>query len=94
MDEDAWHDAELRLICAYICRVGQGEAPPAGEIVLVLNAGGDCEIALPHGNGSRRWLRVLDTAADEPFGMRASADRDTIPAQSVVAFVPQEGGNG
>ncbi|MDX0393902.1 glycogen debranching protein GlgX [Sinorhizobium meliloti] len=94
MDEDAWHDAELRLICAYICRAGQGEAPPAGEIVLVLNAGGDCEIALPHGNGSRRWLRVLDTAADEPFGMRASADRDTIPAQSVVAFVPQEGSNG
>ncbi len=25
MDEGAWHDAELRLICAYICRVGQGK---------------------------------------------------------------------
>ncbi|PLU57679.1 hypothetical protein BMJ22_33620, partial [Sinorhizobium medicae] len=91
MDEDAWHTGELRLICAYICRTGQDEASPVGEIVVVLNAGEGCEIVLPHANGTKHWLRVLDTAAEEPFDMRASADRESIPAQSLVAYVPQEG---
>ena len=87
MDEAAWQDGALRLVGVWFRRITAGEAGPDGEIFLVLNAGDDREIALPQSEGAG-WQRVLSTADEDAFGARAAADRELIPAQSVVAFVP------
>ncbi|MEY9832716.1 glycogen debranching enzyme GlgX [Sinorhizobium fredii] len=91
MDEDAWGDGELRVLGVYLCHLAPAEAP-AGEIFLVFNAGGDCEVALPPVHGSETWQWALNTAEDDAFVARGAKDREMIPQQSVAVFVPHEAG--
>jgi glycogen operon protein len=59
---------------------------------VILNAGPDCEVALPRAQHTG-WRRALCTADDDVCGVRGAADREVIPAQSIVAFVPQANGS-
>ncbi|KQV70509.1 glycogen debranching protein GlgX [Rhizobium sp. Root1220] len=80
MDDDAWNDPELRLVCVYVsASLNTPNTEKIGGLVIVLNAGGDCEVVLPEVNGIKDWGRLLDTGADDPF----SAFR---PDRSVVAY--------
>ncbi|NRP72451.1 hypothetical protein ILFOPFJJ_03349 [Ensifer psoraleae] len=97
MDEEAWHDGELRIVGVYISRNGVAETTPANGLFLAFNAGADCEISLPRVNGTEQWQRVLDTASldaasDGPALVRAAQDRALVAAQSVAAFISADHG--
>ncbi len=63
MDDAAWADDDLRVVGLFLSRAANGEG--ADQLLLVCNAGGDCEVSLPAVNGIAAWKRVLDTAAAE-----------------------------
>ncbi|ASY60174.1 glycogen debranching protein GlgX [Sinorhizobium sp. CCBAU 05631] len=91
MDEPAWGDGELRILGVYLCHLSPNEAP-AEEIFLVFNAGGDCDVALPPVHGAQGWRWALNTAEDDAFTETVARERETVRAQSVAAFVPQDSG--
>ncbi|MBB3978889.1 glycogen operon protein [Rhizobium azooxidifex] len=90
MDEAAWGDAGRRLVMLYLAKTAQADDGQqiADQLLLVFNAGGDCEIRLPSPNGVARWQRVLDTGAEAPFEQVDAQEQTTSPGASVLVFSP------
>jgi glycogen operon protein len=55
----------------------------------VVNAGDGLDFTLPSGNGADRWVRVLDTARDDPFTSEPIAgEAAAISPGSLCLFRP------
>jgi glycogen operon protein len=90
MQVEDWNDPGLRLLAAEM-RMASGTPDYAalrGAVFLVLNAGPEAEVHLPEAKRGY-WRRRLDTSQDAAPD-RTAARVETIPAESVVAFVLTE----
>ena len=75
MEEADWQDGGLRV---FGLRLDLAEGP----LLMLFNAGGDAEFALPEGG----WRRVLDTSAEPVLRDDAAAGALRIESQSVVVL--------
>jgi len=92
MDEQLWGQAELRVIGLFVdhsARAAFLEDENIGALFIVLNAGDALDFVLPSHNGIETWMRVVDTARDDPFAQEpCSSATAAIPAESVCVFTP------
>ena len=86
MTPEDWADPERRLIVA-VKRIA-AEAPDyverGGAVLLILNAGGPVEVALPEGD----WQLALNSA--DPDCPVSEGPRVEVPGQTVLAYVLPE----
>ena len=87
MDDTAWADDDLRAFGLFLSKPANGEGPD--QILLICNAGGDCEVTLPEVNGIAAWKRVLDTgAADGAFVGHQAESPAMVYGASIAVFEP------
>ncbi|MAN46385.1 MAG: glycogen debranching enzyme, partial [Hyphomonas sp.] len=76
MEDADWRDAELRC---FGLKIVSARDP---ELLIVLNAGDDCQFQLPNGE----WTRRLDTTGDDLKGTTVAAGSVTVPWQGGLVF--------
>ena len=87
MDDAAWADDDLRVLALFLSRPVNGEG--MDQLLLVCNAGGDCQTTLPAVNGISAWKRVLDTGAVErAFAEHPAESPATVYGASITVFEP------
>ncbi|SDG33127.1 glycogen debranching protein GlgX [Pelagibacterium luteolum] len=76
MSDGAWQDGDLRCFGLNIC------ASLGGDVLIILNAGDDCEFTLPEGD----WILRIDTSRDDVACEDSASGAITVPWQTVMAF--------
>lgn len=84
-----WRDPNLRGFCVQLRGALDAPEPPAGAVMIAMNAGGADQTlilpALPHGDA---WERALDTAAPDAAASLVEASRDQmVTAESIQVFI-------
>ena len=95
MDEGAWNDAALRVLGVYLGKsIHAADSETMDDLLLVFNAGGDCQFTLPSLNGITQWTRIVDTGAENPFSSHAAEEAAMVYAASLAIFAPKAAAKG
>jgi glycogen operon protein len=79
MGDEDWDDAELSCFGLHM-HTGVG-----GEVLIIVNAGGEVQFGLPAGE----WEKRIDTSTEEVACKEAASGTITVSGQSLLAFTPR-----
>ncbi|HMS96756.1 MAG TPA: glycogen debranching enzyme GlgX, partial [Tabrizicola sp.] len=87
-----WHDPSFRCLCVELRMAAEGGDPGADAVFAVFNTGAATPLQLP--DTAPGWRLILDTTRpDLPDGGLPGTDIRDVPAQCVLLFRSQTGGN-
>ncbi|MCG5480229.1 MAG: glycogen debranching protein GlgX [Ensifer alkalisoli] len=82
MTHEDWHRMEQQAIGVHLHAGDSAE----GDLIIMLNSGGDCRFSLPRSRDGWQWRHILDSV-EASFEVRPADDSELIPEQSVVVFI-------